>query len=175
MPASSQPTFLHPFYLDRELTKGILEAFFVNKDNIDLDVLDNFWERGIDIISYKKLYQFAYMLEKNELCRFPKHPRLCRATSGTPLEAFFCPRSYIEDLQKIQTPILAIAGKGDEVAGTDDVFKIRELAGSDDITTQVFSEDKNYSADYGHLDLILGFNARDEVFPAIYDWLMNRI
>ena len=165
----NQP-FFTPFYLDMKWSKRIIEKFFANKDNMNTDVLDKFWGNGIETISCKKLYQFAFMLGIDDFCTFPEHPKLCTMFQGTPLNPLFCPKSYAKNLKDFVAPLLAIAGNGDKVGVKDDVFKIKELVGSDDVTLKLLSKD-NSSADYGHLDLILGFNSEIEVFKAIYDWL----
>lgn len=158
--------FLTPLYV--KLIKNIVEKFFVNKDNIDNNILNKFWEKGTEIISCKKLFQFAYMIELNDFCKFPKYPRICR------IFFLFCPKSYIKNLKKFVVPLLAIAGNGDNVAVKEDIFEIKKLVGSKDITLKLFSKD-NSSADYGHLDLVLGYNSEREVFKEIYEWLEKHL
>lgn len=158
--------FLTPFYV--KLIKNLIEKFFVNKDNIDTDVLNKFWENGVEIISCKKLFQFAFMIETNDFCKFPKYPKLCRMFS------LFCPSSYTKNLKKFITPLLVIAGNGDNVAVKENVFEIKELIGSSDVTLKLFSKE-NSSADYGHLDLILGFNSYREIFNEIHGWIERKI
>ena len=73
----NQP-FLTPFYINIKKSRDIIEKFFVNKNNMDLKILDRFWEIGIEIISCKKLFQFAFMVETKDFCKFPNYPKLCR-------------------------------------------------------------------------------------------------
>jgi len=46
--------------------------------------------------------------------------------------------------------------------------------GSTDVAFREFSRRAGYSADYSHLDLNLGKNAKEEVYPVIYEWLKER-
>ncbi len=163
----NQP-FFTPLYINMKWSREIIEKFFVNRNNIDNKVLQKFWEIGIEIISCKKLYQFAFMLEMSDFCKFPKYPRFCKIFS------WFCPESYIKNFKNFIAPLLVIAGNGDKVAIKEDVFKIKEMVGSKDITLKMFSKE-NSTADYGHLDLVLGINSEKEIFREIYNWIEERL
>ncbi len=164
----NQP-FLTPFYLGMKWSKELIEKFIVNKNNIDEHVLNDFLKKGVEIISCKVLYQFAFMMEMGDFCYFPKYPRLCKLFRNTVFSFLFCPRSYIKSLRKFSSPLLVIAGGGDRLATKEDVFIVKNFVKTD-VTLKQFSEE-NPSADYGHIDLLLGLNANEEIYPAIYDWL----
>ena len=74
---------------------------------------------------------------------------------------------YTLNLYKINTPFMAIAGDEDTLAKPGDIRAAYENVSSDDKTI------KNYT-DYGHVDLLLGDNARIDVFPDIAEWLAAR-
>ncbi len=90
------------------------------------------------------------------------------------MKKMFTPYSYTENLHRFNAPLLAIAGGLDKMAPKTDMQYVKEHVGSTDVTYLEFSRDEGYRDDYGHLDLNLGIHARDEVYPKIYDWLVER-
>ena len=79
--------------------------------------------------------------------------------------------NYTAGLARVTVPILCVAGKVDNICDPADVRFACENAGSADKTCMEMGRADGFSADYGHLDLILGRNASNEVFPLIADWL----
>ena len=77
-------------------------------------------------------------------------------------------------MNKIETPLLAIAGNGDKAADPREVKFAAQNVKSQDVKYINFSKKNGYSNDYGHLDLNLGINAKKEVYSEIYKWLKNR-
>lgn len=77
---------------------------------------------------------------------------------------------YAIDLKKLRVPILIITGN-------QDPFTPHEVVKSSfaEIASQkkwvVFGKKEGHKTNYGHLDLILGKNAPQEVFPEILSWL----
>jgi len=71
---------------------------------------------------------------------------------------------YSANLHKITVPIIFIAGENDLQDPSDDVYKAYE---------SVSSEYKKFLEfdDHSHLDLVLGDDAKDLIFPEITDWL----
>ena len=49
-----------------------------------------------------------------------------------------------------------------------------EHVGSTDKTYREMGLTNGCQADYGHFDLVVGKNVRDEVYPVIRDWLHGR-
>jgi hypothetical protein len=90
------------------------------------------------------------------------------------LGKYFSPHSYAKNLDKFVSPLLAIAGGGDTLAPPEEVKHVACSVGSTDVTFHEFSKMADYSEDYGHLDLNLGRNAKEEVYPVIYEWLRER-
>lgn len=162
--------FLLPLWLENKWIRNLVEKYFVNKDNVNLDILNKMWENGIEVVSCKVLYQFAFMLSRSDFCMYPKYPRICKKFENTILQNLFCPKSYTKEFKNFDLPLLVIAGRGDKVAPPEDAFQIKKLIKSKEVETMELSKE-NFSADYGHLDLIIGFNSSQEVFPIVYNWL----
>ena len=80
---------------------------------------------------------------------------------------------YTENLDKIKTPYLFIAGAKDYLASPDAMRVAYEGVSSKDKQFMLFSREQGYSFDYGHGDLLVGKEAPQEVFPAVKDWLLK--
>jgi pimeloyl-ACP methyl ester carboxylesterase len=74
-------------------------------------------------------------------------------------------------LAGVKFPVLFIAGRVDDVAPTPAVKRVYDAVGSADKTIRVMSRTNGYSADYGHMDLLMGRNAPEEVYPYIAEWI----
>jgi alpha-beta hydrolase superfamily lysophospholipase len=82
--------------------------------------------------------------------------------------------SYRKNLAKIQLPLLLIGGEKDPVAPPEAIRAVHRAVGSVDRTVRIFGPRYKDAAAYGHMDLILGKKARQEVFPVIGGWLKRR-
>lgn len=85
-------------------------------------------------------------------------------------ESFDGAVDYRAALKDVQTPLLAVVGAGDHVVPPAHVRAWADAMGGE---TKVVEAGRagGFQHDYGHLDLGLGQNARDEVFPEIDAWL----
>jgi pimeloyl-ACP methyl ester carboxylesterase len=82
---------------------------------------------------------------------------------------------YESLLSGMDIPLLAIGGGGDKVVPIDAVAAWVDHVGSADETFIEMSESQGHAADYGHLDLVLGDAAREEVLNPIVSWIETRI
>ena len=78
---------------------------------------------------------------------------------------------YYAQMSRIQVPMLIIAGTGDLLTPVEDLRSVYESIGSKDKSLLLCGKAQGFSADYGHVDLILGVNARREIYPHIADWI----
>jgi pimeloyl-ACP methyl ester carboxylesterase len=78
---------------------------------------------------------------------------------------------YVEHLSRIRAPILIVAGAGDALTPLSDLTAVYELIASPDKRLLVCGRAQGFSADYGHIDLVLGTHARAEVYPHIAGWI----
>ena len=115
------------------------------------------------------LSQVASPLSREELGHFQdifKAGRFISADGAT---------DYLESLATLDVPLLSIAGANDRVAPPDSVAAWTQHAGSSDETQWIMSEGNGQAADYGHLDLVLGNEAREDVLNPIVSWLEPRL
>jgi pimeloyl-ACP methyl ester carboxylesterase len=129
-------------------------AFFANMSNMSGDTYLETLLSGLSDISFQEAYQFIDAALTNDFME-------CKALLGDfPGE----PCNYTANAHLVEAPILFVTGELDPVHPEtvyDYAFK------------KVSSEVKDFSVfdEFGHLDLLLGLRAKDEVFPYIADWL----
>ncbi len=127
----------------------------MNPENVDFRVIRRAQFNAVTPLSTKLLMQFKDWLENDEFRTFDRH------------------LNYKENLDKINLSILVVAGKGDKMAVIDDVRYAYDRIASEDKKYIELSRDNNFSSDYGHIDMIFGRRAPEEVFPVILEWLEN--
>ena len=79
--------------------------------------------------------------------------------------------AYKTNLERIAAPMLFLVGAGDLTAPVEAVRHAYDRVGSRDKRFIVAGRESGFRADYGHVDLVLGRYAREEVYPLIADWL----
>ncbi|HEW91657.1 MAG TPA: alpha/beta fold hydrolase [Thermotogaceae bacterium] len=75
--------------------------------------------------------------------------------------------NYSKNLDKISVPILFIAGGEDPQDPASDIYQAYQSVGSIDKTFYSFP-------DHSHMDILLGDDANDLIFPVIANWLKER-
>ena len=81
-------------------------------------------------------------------------------------------RDYRAGISRLTLPILVAGGSADRMAPVPNVRAAYELAGGVDKTLVIFGREWGCAQDYGHVDLIFGMAAPDEVYPVLRRWLM---
>jgi len=80
--------------------------------------------------------------------------------------------SYLEGLSESDVPILLMGGSKDYMAPPASVINARKKLNETTKTECVImGKESGYLEDYGHVDLLLGIHATEEVFPKILGWL----
>ena len=130
-----------------------LEALFYNRDNIEDEIRGKLLEESLVEINPGVLDQLLLTIRRGEFV----------SAKGD--------FSYRKNLAKIQLPVLLIGGEGDMLAPPESLRAVYEAVGSEARTLRIFGSRAKGSAAYGHMDLILGRKARQEVFPVIAGWL----
>jgi pimeloyl-ACP methyl ester carboxylesterase len=148
----------------------------VNPTNVDPRVFQTYVQVGLcDVLSSKVLSQFSLFFKHSNFCRYPRYPWLYDIFGRVPgVKKLVTPYSYRDHLDQFTTPLLAIAGGQDKMAPKQDIRYVVDHAGSSDVTYLEFSKEAGFRTDYGHLDLNLGVHAREDVYPAIDEWLRRR-
>jgi pimeloyl-ACP methyl ester carboxylesterase len=82
---------------------------------------------------------------------------------------------YRANLPRITTPALIIAGTADSLASPEVVGFAYDRISSSQKVYREFATRHGDRADYGHVDLIFGRYAPEEVFPTISAWIENEL
>ena len=129
-------------------------AFFVNMANLSGEAYRELLLSGLSDISFAEAYQFFDATLSKDFME-------CKALLGDfPGE----PCSYTASAHLLETPILFVTGELDPVHP-----ETVRTYGYERVSSEV--KDFRRFEGFGHLDLLMGIRARDEVFPYIADWL----
>jgi len=129
----------------------------MNPTNIDLQAFGRALRRFMSNVPRSKLRQLAQWSLTGEF----------RSCDGT--------IDYRANLSCITTPALIIAGAADQLASPEMVRFTYDRISSTQKRYREFGVRSGDSTDYGHVDLIFGRRAPEEVFPVISDWLEQEI
>jgi pimeloyl-ACP methyl ester carboxylesterase len=80
---------------------------------------------------------------------------------------------YFRELHRIYTPAMIISGTCDRLTPEDDLRYVYDHISSPDKEMHLFGRSTGCRHDYGHIDLVLGKYAHEEVFPHIHKWLCS--
>jgi pimeloyl-ACP methyl ester carboxylesterase len=134
----------------------ILHAIF-NYENVELSSMVGFVESGMENIGISLLRQYDSWLEHGHLL----------SADGTV--------DYSVGLQRIQAPVLLLAGRVDHIVPPWAVRAAYDRLGSADKSFVVLGTGWGTRYDYGHGDLLVGSRVVAEVFPLISGWMETRI
>ncbi len=78
---------------------------------------------------------------------------------------------YGANLDRIRIPTLVITGKLDALCPPAAAREVFQKIGTLDKGYRVIGTANGFTGDYGHLDVVIGNRAREDVFPLVYGWL----
>ena len=167
---------LRSFLENNPKFKTIFLENAIETGNTTKDIAELYLEMGFDnSISSKILSHFGLFFRHHNFFWYPKCPWWYDFLDKIPLlRNCVSPPSWKENLDLFQTPLLAIAGGGDEEAPPKEVKNGISRIGSSEITYQEFSKQSEVEKDFSHLDFHLSKLAKKEVYPVICDWLINQ-
>jgi predicted alpha/beta hydrolase len=125
----------------------------MNPQNIDRRVVGTALRRAIGNPSRLKLQQLARWSADGA---FTSHDRAI---------------DYRERLCDVDIPALVVAGGMDRLAPPECVAPAYEQFANSGKRFIVLDRAHGFGNDYGHVDIVLGRNAPDEVFPLLADWI----
>jgi pimeloyl-ACP methyl ester carboxylesterase len=172
---------LGPFLLSLPFTEmipqrwavGLLWALLANSSNLFGDVAAlriGFNPDNVD-------RQMVGGAMRAAICNIPRAK--LRQLARWSLEGVFCSVDgqidYRAALEGVRTPILVTAGSADTVAPPAAVRRALDRLPAGRSDYMEFGRAHGQSADYGHVDLILGRVASVEVFPALASWIRSAV
>ncbi len=133
-----------------------LEKLFYNPENMEEGIKKKLFETALAPVNPGVLNHLLLMIRRGEFV----------SARGD--------FSYRRNLRKVRVPTLLIGGEKDPLAPPKALRDTYRRLGSKDRRLRIFGTKTKSSMPYGHLDLILGKKAREEVFPVIGRWLKGR-
>jgi len=79
--------------------------------------------------------------------------------------------SYSRNIATIRLPTLLFGGRRDALADPLVIRRVYDTLASQDKTLVIAGRAEGFAVDYGHADMLVGENARREIFPRIVRWL----
>ncbi|MFB6347613.1 MAG: alpha/beta fold hydrolase [bacterium] len=130
-----------------------ISLLLLNMDHTSSKRLRYAANEGVDMLSTGVLYQFSDWVINNRWTDFDRE------------------MNYRENVQNVEVPTLIIAGELDQMSPVHNLRRGYEAIPAEDKDFRVMGDFEDVNGQYGHIDLIFGDEARDEVFPHIADWL----
>lgn len=131
----------------------LIRDWMWHPDNLDLDVVRFMMRHGVEDLPRSLLVEFARWYEAKRM---------------SDRYALF---SFGDHLERIQVPMLVIAGGRDRLTPPADLERMVGRVGSPDKTFWVAGHASGLSHEYSHVDLVLGRFAPEEVYPVVTAWL----
>ena len=126
-------------------------AIFANPDNVEVEMMKGIGREGIEDQSYRTSREVGDWIEAGALVSPTGEPWTARA----------------------EVPLLVLGAPLDHIAPPQNVEAACAL--SDDCTYVLLAQSEGFAEDYGHIDPMVGKNVRDEVYPLVGDFLLDKL
>jgi pimeloyl-ACP methyl ester carboxylesterase len=136
-----------------DLIPPFCQRFFYNPDNVGKATKKQLLENTVADLNGGVLDQLLFSIRNGELT----------SSSGE--------TSYFRGLKKVHTPAFLLAGQVDHSTPPESVGITFDHVASQRKQIRLFGPSVGTLRPYGHLDLIVGIDAKQEVFPWIASWL----
>ncbi len=153
---------VHAHVFARLLTPltGVIDTSFMksqmNVHNVDPAIIRMAQYNAVTPVSSRLLAQFAGWVEGHTLA----------LSDGFQIT---------ENLGRIATPLLVIAGRADRLSRVENTVYAYEHIASPDKAYVELSVKNGFSADYGHIDMVFGRHAPEEVYPIVRTWFDDHL
>ena len=127
-----------------------LDRFYANPENMEAEDFRKLYANAFESISTGVLSQLKTALEPKGLLSKNRNP-------------------FSEKLAEVKTPILAICGDKDLQCAPQAAKTTLELVSGERRFVEM-GPDSGRKRSYGHMDLVLGNRAEEEVFPELLSW-----
>ena len=132
------------------LSSKLVDGLLLNADNTEPAVMGRMAREGIDDVPLQLIAELT-------------------AQMTAPSDAG--PYAYESELHRIDVPVLALGGSHDRIAPPPSVEAAVDRLASHDVRYRLMGQRHGDQCDYGHIDLLVGRHAPEEVFPQILDFL----
>jgi pimeloyl-ACP methyl ester carboxylesterase len=140
------------FHMEFGSTFSIIQF---NQENMDRDFVRQLAPKAVENLPTKLLLQFSDAIQDEGFA----------AHAGD--------YDYASNLSRIKNPILLVAGSLDNLVSPARVLEVLNGVGSPRKEMIVAGRGNGFRRDYGHIDLLIGETAREEIFPLVLNWLIK--
>ena len=133
------------------LGSRLADGLLLNAANTDPEVMSRMAREAIDDVPLKLLLELSHQMMNGH--------------AGTG------PYAYESQLERINVPVMALGGSLDRVAPPASVAAAASRLASRDVRYREMGRRFGDRADYGHVDLLVGRAAPEEVYPFVLDFL----
>jgi pimeloyl-ACP methyl ester carboxylesterase len=133
------------------IASRLVDGLLLNAQNTDPDVMGRMAREAINDVPLKLVLELTHQM-----------------ANGKNAEG---PYAYEQHLDRINVPVFAMGGSADRIAPPQSVAAAVARLAATDVRYREMGRKFGDSADYGHVDLLVGKNAPDEVFPLLLDFL----
>jgi pimeloyl-ACP methyl ester carboxylesterase len=134
-------------------SRDVASERFVQHENVDRDYIRKLMFRAVQNVPRGVLLQFRDWVMHDTF----------RSKDGTV--------DYRARLVHTRTPVLVVAAPNDRLARIDAVARALPLLTQPEYL--LASKSEGFRADYGHIDIVFGREAHDDVFPRLLDFLIR--
>lgn len=132
------------------LSSRLVDGLLLNAENTEASVMARMAREGIDDVPVKLVVELSQHM-------------------ANPMEAG--PYGYETMMSQIQIPVYAMGGSVDRIAPPGSVAAAVERLRTPDLRLRLMGRRWGDAADYGHVDLLVGRAAPEEVFPLLLDFI----
>lgn len=137
------------------LSNWFADGMVINGENTDPTLLTKMAQEGISDLPVRLLREF--------------HERINAS------DVYHGPFKFEELLNDVKCPAMVLSGTVDNIAPVESVEKIARSLGSKVLHYREMGLKNGCLMDYGHVDLLVGKRARQEVFPLVADFLRESL
>jgi len=141
-----------PFLKSHE---SVLDVLLANDKNLDRAIKEKYYSTGLAPVSRKLARQVLGWI---------KTGRTMSLDGKT---------NYSYVISKVECPALFLAGRIDNVVDPYETILTFNSIKSRKKEIRIFSRVNFYKSNYGHVGLLIGPNAKEEVFPYIHKWIIS--
>ena len=80
---------------------------------------------------------------------------------------------YVKEMAKLDRPLLFMSGQKDRLVPPDTIKPAFESAPDQFRSWVTLGSDSGLLRDYGHVDMLMGYGAAEEVYPLVNDWFVR--
>jgi polyhydroxyalkanoate synthase len=136
-----------------------IEEMLLKRENVHQKALFRLFRKCIEDTSPGVVKQFSRSIREGRM--------VTSLSSATEYD-------YTANIKRITVPALIMAGSHDAFVTKGSLKECYKRLSSRDKGLVIFSKKNGYSAEYGHSDVIIGKNSKEEVYPVILRWLDKR-